>query len=199
MSQRRYRLKLRRPPRDIGPQVRRLDDDSGPWCVCATADILWDIRPPSYDAFSEYDDAEFQRELESESWREYAAGYPNGIRDAIVHLAQHDGYEIECWGAEADRWVPVSGWRLEDLRRARDLTAMLAAKRKGGRPRGDANGRCLRAHQMRVHEQLDNDDVARELYSDLYARNPAEARHRASDAASKGCHSCPACRKNPPS
>jgi len=93
--------------------------------------------------------------------------------------------------AEVEGWAREWDWK--------EKVAAALQQRKPGRPRVGASGLCVTAHRMRIHEDYDNEDVARQLYPELYALSPTEARRKSSDAASKGRGYCPDCGKKPPS
>lgn len=68
---------------------------------------------------------------------------------------------------------------------------------KPGRPRTVETGKALiaQAHRRRTHEGRDADEVARELYPNLYHESPPQARKRVYDADYTGKQQCPDCQQ----
>jgi len=181
-----YRLRLRLPPgHDTRPQFLGFSlgfgyalVEGGPWCARPLVRILANIREPLPRVFTEYSDDEFRAELAidawntllegNEDWKQYEAEYPNGLQDAMTHLAGHDGYEIERCDAKADRWVPVSQWRLDELRRAEDwarASAQFGAAATEGTaptPEGSRNRRGAPSHLTLTPEELEAVKIANE-------------------------------------
>ncbi len=110
-------------------------------------------------------------------------------------LERPRGTRLECGDDRSMAWKARKKYLGGETFTPSEMTRIMSAieTRAPGRPRDvDRKGICARAHDMKVHEEMEIDQIAEALYR-AYDRSPDEARRKARRAVSWGKRHCPDC------